>query len=226
MLLAIRLATFGTLLVISRRLDSRPISKRSWRFRGSFVHFLRVRASCLGVGILRKPVAGAQALNNRPGLEVDLCTIAPWAFVDQFSLLTDADLGLSLGCRAFTLSTHAFERNTIAIELGPWYRQATETIKNSDGSPLVPDCLLHIQGRCWERIWREIPFAIGIWLTRRQNTTMASRHAQMLLKETPQVEQAEYSNTELWVELIVVPFSKISKCRNASFPSQATYILQ
>ena len=159
---------------------------------------------------MRKTIAGAQVLNNRPGLEVDLCTIAPWALVDQFSLLTDADLDLSLGCRAFTLSTHAFERDTIAIELGPWYRQPTETIDNSDRSPLVPDRLLHIQRRCWERIGREVPFAIGIWPTRRQSSTMSSRHAQMLLKETPQVEQAEDSNTELWVEFIVVPFREIS----------------
>ena len=187
-----------------------PISKRSWRFRGSLVHFPRIHASCLGVGVLRKTIAGAQVLDNRPGLEVNLCTVAPWAAVDQFSLLTDAHLDLSLGCRAFTLSTHAFKRNTVAIELGPWYRQPTKTIDNSDRSPLVPDRLLHIQGRCWECIGREIPFTIGIWLTRRQSATMSSRHAQMLLKETPQVKQAEDQNTELWVEFIVVPFSGIS----------------
>ena len=194
-LLAIRLATFRTSLVISGRLDTKPISNRSGRFRGGFVHLLRVRDSCVGVGVLRKTITSAQVLNNRPGLVVNFCTIAPWALVDQFSLLTDAVLDFSLGCRAFTLSTHAFERNTIAIELGPWYRHPTETIHDSDWSPLVPDRLLYIQWSCWECIGWEVPFAIGIWTTRRQSATIASWHAQMLLKETPQVEQAEDSNT-------------------------------
>ena len=48
----------------------------------------------------------------------------------------------------------------------------------------------------------------------------------MLLKGTPQVEQAEDPNTELWIEFIVVPFSEISLCRNVSVPSPITYILQ
>ena len=204
------LATFGTLLVMFGRLDSKPLSKRSWRFRKSSVQSLRVWASCLGVGVLRRTIAGAQVLNNRQGLEVNLCTIAPWALVDQFGLLTDAHLDLSLGCRAFTLSAHAFKRNTVTIELGRWYGQPAKTIDDSDRSPLVPDRLLHIQGRCWERICREVPFTIGIWPTRRQSATISSRHAQMLLKGTPQVEQAEDLNTELWIEFIVVPFSEIS----------------
>ncbi len=227
LLSSIRLATFKTLLVVSGLLDSRPISKWSWRFGASLVHLLRVRTSCLGVGVLRETITSAQVLNNHgPGLEVDLCTIAPLAFVDQFSLLTDANLHLSLSCRAFTFSTHAFERNTIAMELGPWYRQPAETIDNSDKSPLVPDRLLHIQGRCWERIGREVPFAIGIWSTRRQSATMSPRHTQMLLKQTPKVEQAEESNAKLWVEFIVVPFSEISSCQDASVARQVTYILQ
>ena len=122
MLSSTRHATLETLLVNPRLLDGRPIGGRSWKLEGSPVCLLRVRASCLGVGVLRGTITGAQVLHNGPGLEVNLRTIAPWAFVDQFSLLTNATLHLSLSCWVFTLGTHAFERNTIAIELGSWYR--------------------------------------------------------------------------------------------------------
>lgn len=121
LLLSTRWATLETLLVSPRLLGGRPIGRRSWKLEGSSVGLFRVRTSCLRVGIFRETIPGAQALNNGPGLEVNFRTIAPWAFIDQFSLLTNATLNLSLSCRACTLSTHAFEGNTIAIELGPWY---------------------------------------------------------------------------------------------------------
>ena len=96
-----------------------PISKRSWKFRGSLVHFLRVHASCLRVGVLRKIIAGGQVINNRPGLEIYLCTIPPWTLVDQ----AEEIFNLSLAGIGMTTMTRPYLGNVVRLQARYYPRQ-------------------------------------------------------------------------------------------------------